>query len=54
MLDSQKWVIGTIALKGNGLISEVKKRQDVNLFEMTKKNRHCLLLEILKEVEIEG
>jgi len=54
MLDSQKWVIGTIALKGSGLISEVKKRQDVKLFEMTKKNRHCLLLEILKEVEIEG
>ena len=54
MLDSQKWVIGTIALKGSGLISEVKKRQDVKLFEMTKKNRHGLLLEILKEVEIEG
>ena len=54
MLDSQKWVIGTIALKGSGLISEVKKRQDVKLFEMTKKNRHCLLLEILKEVGIEG
>ena len=54
MLDSQKWVIGTIALKGSGLILEVKKRQDVKLFEMTKKNRHCLLLEILKEVEIEG
>jgi nucleoside-triphosphatase len=54
MLDSQKWVIGTIALKGSGLISEVKNRQDVKLFEMTKKNRHRLLLETLKEVEIEG
>ena len=54
MLDSQKWVIGTIALKGSGLISEVKNRQDVKFFEMTKKNRQGLLLEILKEVEIEG
>ena len=53
ILDSQKCLIGTIGLKGGGLIAEVKKRQDVKLFQMTKKNWHCLLLEILKEVGIE-
>jgi len=47
ILDSEKWVIATIALKGSGLIAEVKKRQDVKLSEITKKNRDSLLKEIL-------
>jgi len=46
ILDSEKWVIATIALKGSGLIAEVKKRKDVQLFEITKKNRDSLLKEI--------
>jgi len=45
-LDSEKWVIATIALKGSGLIAEVKKRKDVKLFEITRKNRDSLLKEI--------
>jgi nucleoside-triphosphatase len=45
-LDSEKWVIATIALKGSGLIAEVKEREDVQLFEITKKNRDSLLKEI--------
>lgn len=53
ILDSEKWVIATIALKGSGLIAEVKERKDVKLFEITKKNRDSLLKEILKEVKIE-
>ena len=47
ILDSGKWVIATIALKGSGLIAEVKERKDVTLFEITKKNRDSLLKEIL-------
>jgi nucleoside-triphosphatase len=47
LLDSAKWVIATIALKGSGLIEEIKKRQDVKLFEITKGNRDFLLREIL-------
>jgi nucleoside-triphosphatase THEP1 len=43
-------VIATIALKGGGLITEVKKRKDVKLFEITKKNRDLLFSEILREV----
>jgi nucleoside-triphosphatase len=52
ILDSEKWVIATIALKGRGLISEVKERQDVKLFKITQKNRDSLFSEILREVEI--
>lgn len=52
ILDSEKWVIATLAMKGSGLISEVKERQDVKLFEITQKNRDSLFSEILREVEI--
>ena len=52
ILDSEKWVIATIALKRIGLIAEVKERQDIRLFEITKKNRDSLFSEILKEMEI--
>lgn len=51
-LDSEKWVIASVALKGSGLIAEVKRRKDVRLFEITKKNRDSLLSKILNEVEI--
>ena len=50
MLDSDKWLIATIALKGGGLIPEVKERQDVKLFTMTKSSRDTLLNEILREI----
>ena len=46
ILDSEKWVIATIALKGSSLIAEVKERKDVKLFEITIKNRDSLLKEI--------
>lgn len=50
ILDSEKCVIATIALKGSGLIAEAKERKDVQLFEITKGNRESLFSEILKEV----
>jgi nucleoside-triphosphatase len=50
ILDSEKWVIATIALKGSELIAEIKKREDMKLFEMTKSNRDALFSEILKEL----
>ncbi len=49
-LNSGKWVIATIALKGSGFIEEVKRRHDIVLFEITKSNRNSLLSDILKEV----
>lgn len=52
ILNSQKLVIATIALKGGGfIIEEIKKRNDVISFEVTEGNRDSLLLEILKEVK---
>jgi nucleoside-triphosphatase len=50
-LNSEKWVIATIALKGSGIIEEIKKRKDVKLFEITQGNRNSLLPDILSEVE---
>lgn len=50
MLDSRKPVIATIALKGEGLISEIKKRNDVRLIEISQSNRDVLLSEILKDI----
>jgi len=51
ILDSEKWVIATIALKGSGLIAEIKERKDVQLFEITKKNRDIVFREILNSME---
>jgi nucleoside-triphosphatase len=53
VLDSEKWVIATIASKAGGLIAEVKERQDIKLFKITKENRDSLFLEILKEMGID-
>jgi len=50
IFDSEKLVIATIALKGSGLITEIKERQDIQLFELTSHNRDILFLEILKEL----
>jgi nucleoside-triphosphatase len=49
-LNSDKWALATIALKGGGFIEEVKRRHDIKLFEITQRNRDSLLLDILDEV----
>jgi nucleoside-triphosphatase len=54
ILDSEKRVVATIAFKGGGLIAGVKERDDVKIFEITKKNRDSLFLEILKEMRMDG
>jgi nucleoside-triphosphatase len=48
-LDSEAPVLATIALKGGGLIREVKERPDVQLFTLTRENRDTLDERILKE-----
>lgn len=47
ILSSEKRLIATIALKGGGLIAEIKKRPDVKLLEMTRGKRDSLVSEIL-------
>jgi nucleoside-triphosphatase len=50
ILDSEKRIIATIALKGCEFIAEIEKREDIKLFKMTKSNRDFLLSAILKEI----
>ncbi len=46
ILDSETPVIATIALKGAGIIGQVKQRPDIRLFEMTRNNRDSLVKDI--------
>lgn len=46
ILDSETPVIATIALKGAGIIGQIKRRPDIRLFEMTRNNRDSLVKDI--------
>ncbi len=48
LLDSDKRVVASIARKGTGFIAEVKRRPDVELWEVTVRNRDALADLILK------
>jgi nucleoside-triphosphatase len=50
ILGSDKLLVATIALKGSGMIAEIKKRDDVRLFQVTLENRDFLVSEILKDI----
>jgi nucleoside-triphosphatase len=50
ILSADKPVVATIAEKGTGLISELKKREDVNLIEITPGNRDLHLKELTMEI----
>jgi len=50
ILDSDKLLVATIALKGSGMIADIKKRDDVRLFHVTLENRDSLVSEILKDI----
>ena len=47
ILDSDRFVIATIAAKGSGIIADIKRRQDIRLFEITPQNRDSLVPLIL-------
>lgn len=51
ILDSEKWVIATIAFRGSEFIEEVKKRKDITVFKITESNRDAMLSDILREVK---
>lgn len=48
ILESETRVIATIARKGTGLISEIKDRTDIHLYELKLENRDLLVFEIVK------
>lgn len=47
LLSSNKLVVATVALKGTGLIAQIKSRPNIELIEITKENRNSLLPNIL-------
>ncbi len=46
-------ILATIAQKGTGLIEQIKKRDDIELIEITRKNRDGLVNEIQTRIEVE-
>ena len=50
LLDSEKFLIATVALKGGGLFDIIKRRPNTQLFELTRKNQGVLISKILKLV----
>ena len=50
ILDSDKQLIATIAQKGGGLIADLKKRSDTQLFTLTRENQDILLDQICSAV----
>ncbi len=47
LFESDKTIIATIALRGGGMIEDIKHRPDVALFEVTFHNRDTIAVEIL-------
>jgi nucleoside-triphosphatase len=48
-------VIATVALKGSGIISEIKKQPDIRIIKISKKNRNQIpkeLLQLVKNIKI--
>jgi nucleoside-triphosphatase len=43
-------VIATVGAKGSGFIEEVKRRDDVELFEISRSNRDELPTQILERI----
>ena len=50
LLDSPKTIIATVALKGGGLIAEVKQRPDVALVEVGPGNRDRLMEDLANRI----
>lgn len=48
LFKSNKSILATVALKGSGLISEVKNYPDTKLFNLTRQNRDKTIVEILQ------
>ena len=51
LFKSDKSVLATVALKGSGLISEVKDYPDIKLFNLTRHNSEKTIEEILKSLQ---
>lgn len=54
LLDASVLLLGTVALRGDAFIEEIKARTDVRLFLVTKENRDDLALEIAEVIKSLG
>jgi nucleoside-triphosphatase len=50
ILNSDTLLVATVAMKGSGLIAEIKKRDDSVLYPLTPENRDSIVPEIVKYV----
>jgi nucleoside-triphosphatase len=50
ILDSEKLLVATVALEGKGLIADIKKRDDIKLFQLKLENRDSSVSGILKYI----
>jgi nucleoside-triphosphatase len=50
LFDGRQPVVATVAKRGTGFISEVKRRADCELWTLTRENRDAMPAEILKRV----
>jgi nucleoside-triphosphatase len=53
LLDGDGLVVATVAIKGADLISEVKRRRDVLVYEVTERNRNTLAGKLGIEIQAE-
>jgi len=51
VLDSDKMVLATVALKGDGFIERIKKREDIQLIELVESRREILVEEMVREIK---
>ena len=52
VLNSEKVVLATIALKGDGFIDTIKKRDDIQLIDLVEIRRETLVPEIVRKIEV--
>lgn len=50
ILDTERKFVATVTMKGGGVITKIKKRTDIRLFEVTRKIQDPTIAEILKFV----
>jgi nucleoside-triphosphatase len=52
ILESTKVFLATVSLKGSGLIAEIKKRNDIELFMLRNDNRKYLTSDVLEKIHV--
>ena len=48
ILDGSNTVIGSISLKGGAFIQQIKKRKDIELVQISERNRNRLVVEFFE------